>query len=226
LRNPADARDYWYAPAMKFEPRASSCRTALCELALVAVGDAAATRRLDPAVEFFFELEPGARSVTKIYEAFLSPRSLQDAYHDYFGHYYVARALEHLPKSRAATHAQRQVALLKRQVEVDGSFVDAQAQGKSYSTAMAALKLTECLRWIRTVGDHARCRWRGFTPHSSRAWRRGSRSIRARSADNLGRGGFGVRAISVGSRTRWIGKHTRLVRSPTPRVGTCNSIGR
>ena len=82
---------------------------------------------------------PGARSVTKIYEAFLSPKPLQDAYHYYFGHYYVARALSKLPKARAAELAKKQLAILKKEVEADGSFVDAQAQGKSYSTAMAVM---------------------------------------------------------------------------------------
>ncbi len=139
LRNPKDARDYYYAPTMTFEPRASSCRSALCELALLESGDKSAIARLAPAIDFFFEGEPGARSVTKIYEAFLSPKPLQDAYHYYFGHYYVARALSKLPKSKAAELAKKQIAILKRQVEIDGSFVDAQAQGKSYSTAMAVL---------------------------------------------------------------------------------------
>jgi hypothetical protein len=149
LRDPADERDYWYAPAMKFEPRAASCRSTLCELALLQVGDKDAARRLAPAVEFFFEDEPGARAVTKIYESFLSPKSLQDAYHYYFGHYYVARALARLPKERAAQLAQRQLAILEKQVEADGSFVDAQAQGKSYSTAMATLALLQDLRYAK-----------------------------------------------------------------------------
>ena len=139
LRNPKDPRDYWYAPRMEFEPRAASCRSALCELALLESGDKGALARLAPAIDFFFEGEPGARSVTKIYESFLSPKPLQDAYHYYFGHYYVARALAKLPKPRAAELARKQLAILKRQVEADGSFVDAQAEGKSYSTAMAVL---------------------------------------------------------------------------------------
>jgi hypothetical protein len=146
LRNPADERDYWYAPAMRFEPRASACRTALCELALMEVGDKGAARRLAPAIDFFFENERASRSVTKIYEAFLSPGPLQDAYHYYFGHYYVARALARLPKASASRLAAQQQAILLKQVEADGSFVDAQAQGKSYSTAMAVLTLLLDLR--------------------------------------------------------------------------------
>jgi hypothetical protein len=147
LRNPADARDYWYAPALKFEPRASTCRSALCELALLTSGDESASRRLGPAVEFFFEGEAGARSVTKIYENYLSPVPLQDAYHYYFGHYYVARALARLPADKRQSLARRQLALILGQVEADGSFVDAQEQGKSYSTAMAVLALLEDLRY-------------------------------------------------------------------------------
>jgi hypothetical protein len=139
LRNPKDARDYWYAPGLEFAPKAASCRSALCELALLESGDKGAMARLGPAVDFFFEGEPGARSVTKIYESYLSPNALQDAYHYYFGHYYVARALAKLPKARAAELAKKQIAILKKQVEADGSFVDAQAEGKSYSTAMAVL---------------------------------------------------------------------------------------
>jgi hypothetical protein len=149
LRNPKDPRDYWYAPGMEFAPKAASCRSALCELALLESGDKGALARLAPAVDFFFEGEPGARSVTKIYEAFLSPNSLQDAYHYYFGHYYVARALSKLPKAKAAELAKKQLAILKRQVEADGSFVDAQAEGKSYSTAMAVLTMLADLKLAR-----------------------------------------------------------------------------
>jgi hypothetical protein len=149
LRNPDDARDYWYAPAMKFEPRASTCRTSLCELALLVAGDESASRRIGPAVAYFLDAEPAARSVTKVYETFLSPVSLQDAYHYYFGHYYTARALAHMPRAKAANAARRQLAVIKRQVEADGSFVDAQAQGKSYSTAMAVLTILECQRWAK-----------------------------------------------------------------------------
>ncbi len=147
LRNPKDERDYWYAPAMQFEPRAAACRSALCELALMEVGDKGAARRLVPAIDLFFENESASRSVTKIYESFLSPNALQDAYHYYFGHYYVARAFERLPKDVALKLARQQQAILLKQVEADGSFVDAQAQGKSYSTAMAVLALSMDLHY-------------------------------------------------------------------------------
>ena len=148
LRNPKDERDYYYAPNMIFEPRAATCRAPVCELALLTAGDARAARRMGPALESFFDGEPAVRSVTKIYEAFFSPKVLHDAYHYYFGHYYAARALATLPKERAAAFAKRQLAILKRQVESDGSFVDAQAQGKCCSTALALLALLEDLRCL------------------------------------------------------------------------------
>lgn len=56
------------------------------------------------------------------------------------------RALAKRPKERAANLATRQLAILKRQIEADGSFVDGQAQGKSYSTTMALLTILEDLR--------------------------------------------------------------------------------
>ena len=56
------------------------------------------------------------------------------------------RGRSRLPRGKAAELAKKQAAILKCQVEVDGSFVDAQAQGKSYSTAMAVLTLVEDLR--------------------------------------------------------------------------------
>jgi hypothetical protein len=149
LRNPADERDYYYAPTMTFEPRSATCRAPVCELALLEAGDKSATRRLGPALDAFFAGEPAVRSVTKIYESFFSPKVLHDAYHYYYGHYYAARALARLPKARAVVLAKQQLAILKQQVEVDGSFVDAQAQGKSYSTAMALLTILEDLRYAK-----------------------------------------------------------------------------
>jgi hypothetical protein len=49
------------------------------------------------------------------------------------------------------------------QVELDGSFVDAQMQGKSYSTAMAVLTLIEDLKRIgsEAAGTFASRRSRG-----------------------------------------------------------------
>lgn len=149
VRNPKEPRDDGYAPAMTFEPRAASCRSALCELVLLASGDTGAPPRLAAAVAYFFELEPAAREVTKIDESPLSPKALHDACHGYFGQYDAARALAHLPRPRAASFARTHLEILRRQIEADGSFVDAQAQGKSYSTALAVLTLLAELRLVR-----------------------------------------------------------------------------
>jgi len=142
LRHEEDARDFAYASSLHHGAvRASSCRTALCELALQAHSGKPDLARLRAAVALFFEHEPAVRATTKVFEAYFSPTSLHDAYHYYFGHYYVVRALERLPREEARPRAARQRSILLRQVELDGSFVDAQMQGKAYSTAMALLVL-------------------------------------------------------------------------------------
>ncbi len=86
---------------------------------------------------------------TKISEPNPSPNSLHDAYHYYFGHYYAARALARLPRGEARRHAKKQIEIILPQREIDGSFVDAQMQGRSYSPAMALLTLLEDLRYVK-----------------------------------------------------------------------------
>lgn len=149
VRQSDDTRNFHYAPTMPFPPRASSCRTALCELALLEHAGGRDIGPLAKGVELFFEHEAAVRGTTKVYEAYFSPKSLHDAYHYYFGHYYTARALAHLPQREARRLAKRQVATLLAQRELDGSFVDAQMQGKSYSTAMVLLTLAEDMRHLR-----------------------------------------------------------------------------
>ena len=143
LRAEDEPSNFAYAPTMPFPLRASSCRTALCELALGEYTGERDTKRLSKGVALFFEFEPSVRSTTKIYESYFSANALHDAYHYYFGHYYVARALGHLPKREARRLRKQQTGIVLSQRELDGSFVDAQMQGKSYSTAMALLTLLE-----------------------------------------------------------------------------------
>ncbi|MCP5023595.1 MAG: hypothetical protein GY930_17730 [bacterium] len=149
LRVKDEPRNFSYAATIPFSLKASSCRTALCELALHEFTD---DRKIDPlrkGIALFFEFEPGVRSTTKVYETYFSNHVLHDAYHYYFGHYYVARALTHLPKRAARRLAKEQMEIVLSQCELDGSFVDAQMQGKSYSTAMALLTLLEDQRHMR-----------------------------------------------------------------------------
>jgi hypothetical protein len=149
LRSGKDAREFRYASNIDHQSLvASSCRTAACELALAAAAGVDSSARLTAAVELFFGHEPNVRATTKIFESYFSVGAMHDAYHYYFGHYYVARALAHLPAAAASAAAARQRDILLGQVESDGTFVDAQMQGKSYSTAMALLTLAEDLRYL------------------------------------------------------------------------------
>ncbi len=149
LRVKDEPRNFAYATTMPFPLRASSCRTALCELALREFDRDHEIDRLRKGIALFFEFEPDVRSTTKVYETYFSANSLHDAYHYYFGHYYVARALAQLPKKAAGRLAKEQMKIVLSQRELDGSFVDAQMQGKSYSTAMALLTLLEDQRHSR-----------------------------------------------------------------------------
>lgn len=144
-----DPRHFAYATTMKFALRASSCRTALCELALLEHTGGGDPRRLLAGVELFFEHEASVRDAAKVFESHFAPTSMHDAYHYYFGHYYAARSLAHLPRDEAARLARRQMEVILPQREIDGTFVDAQMQGRSYSTAMALLTILEDLRYTR-----------------------------------------------------------------------------
>lgn len=144
-----DPRNFAYATTMRHrKTHASSCRTALCELALLRHSGGDDVARLGAGVELFFEHEALVRKTTKVFESYFAPASLHDAYHHYFGHYYTARALAGLPEADAARFARVQMDTVLAQRELDGSFVDAPMQGKSYSTAMALLTLLEDRRYV------------------------------------------------------------------------------
>jgi hypothetical protein len=146
LREESDPREFAYASNVRHRAlRSSSCRTALCELALLRHAKGKDVTRLRAGVELFFEFEEPVRRTTKVFEAYFALTSLHDAYHYYFGHYYTARALARLPREEAAKFAKRQMECVLAQRELDGSFVDAQMQGKCTSTAMAVLTLLEDL---------------------------------------------------------------------------------
>jgi hypothetical protein len=148
LRRRQEPNEFAYASNVRHDHLgSSSCRTALCELALLRHRRSEDTTRLQQGVELFFEHEPAVRRTTKVFESYFSPSAMHDAYHYFFGHYYVARALHHLPRDTAKRFAERQLEILLGQVELDGSFVDAQMQGKAYSTAMALLTLWELRTW-------------------------------------------------------------------------------
>jgi hypothetical protein len=147
LRNPADARDYWYAPALKFEPRASSCRSALCELALLTSGDE--TQRGDSVrrSSSSSRASPGRAPSRRSTRTSSRPTRCRTPTTTTSGTTTSRARWARLPADKRQSLARRQLALLLGQVEADGSFVDAQAQGKSHSTAMAVLTLLEDLRY-------------------------------------------------------------------------------
>jgi hypothetical protein len=118
---------------------ASSCRTALCELALGLHRGKVDVPRMQAALDLFLAEEGRVRATRGIFESYFSPTAIHDAYHYLFGHYYAARGLSGIPREAARRHANRQAALLLEQVGLDGSFTDAHMQGKSYGTAMALL---------------------------------------------------------------------------------------
>ena len=149
LREKDEPGEFAYAKNIRHRLlKASSCRTALCELALATHRGTDATDGIRRGVELFFANEAPVRDAAKVFEAYFSPTAMHDAYHYYFGHYYTARAMALLPPEEARRHARRQVAILLPQREFDGSFVDAQMQGKSYGTAMVLLTLLQDLRLL------------------------------------------------------------------------------
>jgi hypothetical protein len=149
LRTKEDPRNFHYAKTMPFPVRASSCRTALCELALAMHAGKTDPRRVRQAVDLLFEHDDLVHTTTKVFESFFSISALQDAYHYYFGHYYTARALALLPEAEARRYAKKQIEVVLSRREVDGSFVDAQMFGRHYGTAMALLTLLEDVRYTR-----------------------------------------------------------------------------
>ncbi len=121
----------------------SSCmRGPLCELALHEGGEKN-TRRIAKALGIFFDHVEGVRSTAKVFESWVEYTTLQDSYRYYFGTWYAARAMRYLSPAARGDMAARLTALIVRDQEIDGSFVDSQMVGKTSSTAFAILTLVE-----------------------------------------------------------------------------------
>lgn len=121
----------------------SSMRSPLCELALHLAEKRKKTDKLAAAIDLFFGHIDEVRATTKKYENYFDRSVLHDGYHYYFGTWYATRALRLLPKDAARAAAGKLRDKILATQEIDGSFVDAQMQGKAYSTAMALLTLAE-----------------------------------------------------------------------------------
>jgi len=121
----------------------SSCiRGPLCELALHD-DSRASVGRLAKALAIFFEHLEGVRATARIYESWLEFDTFQDSYRYFFGTYYAARAIRLLPRAARTDLAKKLTARILRDQEIDGSFVDSQMVGKTSSTSLALLALTE-----------------------------------------------------------------------------------
>ena len=120
----------------------STCmRSAACELALFAAGGEKDTRGLSQAVDLFFEHQASGRATQKIFESYVDVTSLQDSYRYFFGAWYAAQAIAHLPEAQRKKLSAKLAQVVLAAQEIDGSFVDSQMVGKSSSTALALLAL-------------------------------------------------------------------------------------
>lgn len=127
------------------EPGGSSMRSPLAELALHTAGFSKDPAPLREAIDLFFEHLGDVRRTARLFESYFDGTVMHDAYHYFFGCWYGARAIRALPPGEQAPLAGRLLEALLPLQEVDGSFVDAQMQGKSTSTALALLAILEAL---------------------------------------------------------------------------------
>jgi hypothetical protein len=127
----------------KTDAKSTAMRSALCELALHVAGAEKGTRRLEVAVDLWFDHQASARATQKIFESYVDVTNLQDSYRYFFGTRYAARAIAMLPEPKRARLGPRLAKVVRDAQEYDGSFVDSQATGKASSTALALLALAE-----------------------------------------------------------------------------------
>ena len=93
--------------AGKTDTKSTCMRSALCELALHAAGAEKGTKRLDAAVDLWFDHQASARATQKIFESYVDVTNLQDSYRYYFGTWYAARAIARLPEAKRKKAAAR-----------------------------------------------------------------------------------------------------------------------
>ncbi|MHC4136011.1 MAG: hypothetical protein ACYS0K_13610 [Planctomycetota bacterium] len=122
----------------------STClRSPLCELALHVAGFEKGTKRLSRALGLFFKYHESARATQKIFESYVDVTNMQDSYRYFFGVYYAASAIRRLPPAKGKKLARKLADAIRRNQELDGSYVDSQMIGKPSSTALALLALAE-----------------------------------------------------------------------------------
>lgn len=137
MRDAAGVYTYtWPEPRNFNEPRSSIGRGPVCEHALFRL-DGASKKDLETALGNFMRWRHGLRGTVKLTGGW-TPPSCSSAYFYFFAYYHAAEALERLgdAKSRQSLRTD-----LLRCMEVDGTWVDYEPDGKPYATAMALLVL-------------------------------------------------------------------------------------
>jgi hypothetical protein len=116
------------------EPEQSIARAPVCEQALRRLGGSS-TEDMEATLALFMKYRRNLRTVVKLTESWLGPRGYS-SYFYFFAYDHAARAIaEHKHATRERLAELR--ADLLRVVELDGTWVDFDAIGKPYGTAMA-----------------------------------------------------------------------------------------
>jgi hypothetical protein len=142
---------FHYAPSMvhmsgekgKSDEKSTAMRTPACELALLASGAAKNAKGVADALDLYLDNAAAARATQKIFESYVDVTSFQDSYRWFFGAWYAAQGVARLPDAKRKKTAEKIEALVLAEQEADGSFVDSQMVGKTSSTALALLALSE-----------------------------------------------------------------------------------
>lgn len=118
---------------------ASIARAPVCELARMRLG-ASDANELGATLDLFMEQRVRLRMPVKLTESWLPPHGYS-SYFYFFAYYHAATALSELGGLRAKRDLEQLAVDLYAVVEADGTWVDYEAIGKPYSTAMALLVL-------------------------------------------------------------------------------------
>jgi hypothetical protein len=134
-----------YAPPQGFQwmtrQRAAVARDSICELGLLAagIGDPG---RVAEAVQRFHVHRRDLEIPRKLYASYFNSHG-HGAYFYAFGYYYAAKALRHVPPPLRRQYALEFQQDLLAIVELDGTWIDSHASGKSYATGMTLRALRQ-----------------------------------------------------------------------------------
>lgn len=145
MRVKSGAYTYTWPEPRNFEGEdASIARASVCELALWRLGSASKAD-LRHTLDRFLEQRAGLRLPVKLTASWLPPHGFS-SYFWFFAYEHASEALAALGDSRARTELQALRQDVLSVVEPDGTWVDFEATGKPYGTAMALLLLHRTAR--------------------------------------------------------------------------------